>query len=163
MINELPGFWISWSLKNCDIMFYKPKLEYTLKIFIVLAEFVLWEFSIVPSLLWCSILVQPACNDRAWLTSEVLKQNGAGRYAQVPLSQCTMNSLNCTKYKLHGTVSQSKAWTCTFRPAISYFYCFYNLYLFEWNAILNWWSKFNWLEHWLTTRLYIWICRKYTT
>ena len=27
MINELPGFWISWSLKNCDIIFYKPKLE----------------------------------------------------------------------------------------------------------------------------------------
>ena len=27
LINKLPGFWISWSLKNCDVIFYKPKLE----------------------------------------------------------------------------------------------------------------------------------------
>ena len=32
----------------------------------------LWEFSIVSSLSWYSILVQHACNDRAWLTSEGL-------------------------------------------------------------------------------------------
>ena len=30
----------------------------------------LWEFSIVSSLSWYSILVQYVCNDRAWLTSE---------------------------------------------------------------------------------------------
>ena len=38
--------------------------------FSVLAEFVLWEFSTVSSLPWYRILVQHACNDRAWLTSE---------------------------------------------------------------------------------------------
>ena len=41
-----------------------------MKIFSVLAEFVLWELSIVSSLSLYSILVQHACNDRAWLTSE---------------------------------------------------------------------------------------------
>ena len=41
-----------------------------MKIFSVLAEFVLWELSIVSSLSLHSILVQHACNDRAWLTSE---------------------------------------------------------------------------------------------
>ena len=61
---------MSWSLKNCDIIFYKPKLELTLKTFSVLAEFVLWELSIVSSLSLYSILVQHACNDHAWLTSE---------------------------------------------------------------------------------------------
>ena len=58
----IPRFWISWSLKNCDIIFYKPKL-------------VLWEFSIVSSLSWYSILVQHVCNDRAWLTSECSPRN----------------------------------------------------------------------------------------
>ena len=39
--------------------------------FSVLAEFVLWKFAILVSSLSCySILVQHACNDRAWLTSE---------------------------------------------------------------------------------------------
>ena len=38
--------------------------------FSVFDEFVLWEFSIVSSLSWYSILVQYACNDRAWLTFE---------------------------------------------------------------------------------------------
>ena len=33
-----------------------------------MAEFVLWELSIVSSLSLYSILVQHACNDRAWLT-----------------------------------------------------------------------------------------------
>ena len=41
-----------------------------MKIFSVLAELVLWELSIVSSLSLYSILVQHACNDRAWLTSE---------------------------------------------------------------------------------------------
>ena len=63
--SELHGDW-----KNCDIIFYNSKLEYTLKIFSVLTEFVLWEFSIVSILSWYNILVQHACNDRAWLTSE---------------------------------------------------------------------------------------------
>ena len=39
-----------------------------MKIFSVLAEFVLWELSIVSSLSLYSILVQYACNDRACLT-----------------------------------------------------------------------------------------------
>ena len=60
--------------------------------FSVLAEFVLWEFSIVSSLSWYNILVQHAYNNRAWLTFEVLKQNGAGRYAQVPLSHQMHNA-----------------------------------------------------------------------
>ena len=41
-----------------------------MKIFSVLAEFVLWELSNVSSLSLYSILVQHACNDHAWLTSE---------------------------------------------------------------------------------------------
>ena len=41
-----------------------------MKIFSVLAEFELWELSIVSSLSLYSILVQHAYNDRAWLTSE---------------------------------------------------------------------------------------------
>ena len=40
-----------------------------MKIFSVLAEFVLWELSIVSSLSLYSILVQHACNDRTWLTT----------------------------------------------------------------------------------------------
>ena len=36
----------------------------------VLAEFVLWELSIVSSLSLYSILVQHECNEHAWLTSE---------------------------------------------------------------------------------------------
>ena len=43
-----------------------------MKIFSVLAEFVLWELSIVSSLSLYSILVQHACNDRAWLTSDMM-------------------------------------------------------------------------------------------
>ena len=41
-----------------------------MKIFSVLAEFVLLELSIVSSLSLYSILVQHACNDHAWLTFE---------------------------------------------------------------------------------------------
>ena len=41
-----------------------------LNIFSVLAEIVLWDLSIVSSLSLYSILVQHACNDHAWLTSE---------------------------------------------------------------------------------------------
>ena len=42
-------------------------------IFSVLAEFGLWELSIVSSLSLYSILVQHACNDHAWLTSEIIR------------------------------------------------------------------------------------------
>ena len=59
--------------------FYKPKLEETLKIFGVLAEFVLWELSIVSSLSLYSILVQHACNDHAWLTCRFSTQTSNGR------------------------------------------------------------------------------------
>ena len=52
------------------LLLVKSSLPLTLKIFSVLAEFVLWELSIVSSLSLYSILVQHACNDRAWLTSE---------------------------------------------------------------------------------------------
>ena len=40
------------------------------RFFSVLAEFVLWELSIVSSLSLCSVLVQHACNYHAWLTYE---------------------------------------------------------------------------------------------
>ena len=54
-----------------------------MKIFSVLAEFVLWEFSIVSSLSWYSILVQNVCNDRAWLTSECSpRYDNLGLYKQ---------------------------------------------------------------------------------
>ena len=58
--SELHGYWKTMTLSSVS-----PNL-----IFSVLAEFVLWEYSIVSSLSWYSILVQHACNDRAWLTSE---------------------------------------------------------------------------------------------
>ena len=50
-----------------------------MKIFSVLAEFVLWEFSIVSSLSWYSILVEHTCNDHPWLTSETCQCLLAGR------------------------------------------------------------------------------------
>ena len=44
-----------------------------------LVEFVLWELSIASSLPLYSILVQHACNDRAWLTSELLNSGALRR------------------------------------------------------------------------------------
>ena len=71
-----------------------------MKIFSVLAKFVLWEFSIVSSLSWYSILVQHACNDHPWLTSETCQCLLAGR----ELFSCWI----CNKSrKNHLTKSQS--------------------------------------------------------
>ena len=47
-----------------------------LKIFSVLAEFVLWELSIVSNLSLYGILAQHACNDHSWLTSECFPRYG---------------------------------------------------------------------------------------
>ena len=52
-----------------------------MKIFSVLAEFVLWELSIVFSLSLYSILVQHACNDHAWVdVGEGIVMAGDGRH-----------------------------------------------------------------------------------
>ena len=63
--SEFHGHWKTVTLSSIS-----PNLSKHWRFFSVLAEFVLWEFSIVSSLSWYSILVQYVCNDRAWLTSE---------------------------------------------------------------------------------------------
>ena len=59
-------------LKTVTLSSISPNLSKHWKIFSVLTEIVLWEFSIVSSLSWYNILVVHAWNrnDRAWMTSE---------------------------------------------------------------------------------------------
>ena len=60
LINQLPGFWISSSLRNCDIIFYKPK-HCRFKHCRVLAFWL--------SLCFWSFLLFLVCHDTAFLFS----------------------------------------------------------------------------------------------
>ena len=63
--SEFHGHWKTVTLSSIS-----PNLSKHWRFFSVLAEFVLWELSIVSSLSLCSVLVQHACNYHAWLTYE---------------------------------------------------------------------------------------------
>ena len=63
--SEFHGHW-----KTVTLSFISPNLSKHWRFLPFWLSLCFWEFSIVSSLSWYSILVQHACNDRAWLTSE---------------------------------------------------------------------------------------------
>ena len=94
--SELHGYWKTMTLSSVS----------TNLIFSILAEFVLWEYSIVSSLSWYSILVQHACYDRAWLTSESSQRYdnlGTVKIEGIPITlRLDMNTLSAL-YTAGGT------------------------------------------------------------
>ena len=91
------------------LSYISPNLsKHNLKIFSVLAEFLLWELSIVSSLSLYSILVQHACNDHAWLTSEcvaLLDFFAKAQEAQELIKNCELNLYVSRDGLSHCTIS----------------------------------------------------------